>query len=100
MTDYNKMERNEAKRDNVKLVKNSGRGYMKGDARTERFLIDYKFNATSFALSLKNWTKLQKDAWKEGQRFPMICVKFANDQKVGIVPWEILKEAGLLDDNE
>lgn len=97
MTDYNKMEKKEAKRDNISVVKNSGRGFHKGDAKSSQFLVDYKFNATSFQLTLPNWTKLEKDAWKEGQRFPIICIKFANGRKIGIIDWEFLKEAGLLD---
>lgn len=95
--EYNRREAKEAKRDNFKVVKNSGRGVMKGDAKSEDFLVDYKFNASSFTLSLTNWTKLTKDAWKEGQRLPMICVMFANNRKIGIVPWEILQEKGIID---
>lgn len=93
--DYNKMERNEAKRDGVNVVKNSGRGKMKGDARSERFLIDYKFNAKSFTLNIANWIKLTKDAWKDSHKMPLICIKFADGTKVGIVPWEVVKEIGL-----
>lgn len=95
MTDYNKLEKKEAKRDGVTPVRNSGRGKMKGDARSERFLIDYKFNALSFTLSLKNWIKLTKDAWMGGQKMPLICIKFHDGTKVGIIPWDLVEEIGL-----
>lgn len=94
--EYNRREAKEAKKDNFKVVKNSGRGHMKGDAKSENYLVDYKFNKSSFTLSLANWIKLTKDAWKEGQRLPIICVVFEGDRKVGIVPWEILQEKGIL----
>lgn len=93
MSDINKKERREAKRDGIKPVKNSGRGYQKGDALSRDFLVDYKFNAASFQLTINNWIKLQKQAWQEGQRLPAICIKFANDTKIAIIPWEIFKEA-------
>ena len=35
-------ENQEAKRDKAKPVKNSGRGFRKGDATFHRFLLDYK----------------------------------------------------------
>lgn len=95
INEYNKMERKEAKKDGINPVRNSGRGVVKGDALSPRFLVDYKFNATSFQLRLQNWIKLQRDAWKEGQRLPIICIKFEDETKVGIIPWEVLKEIGL-----
>lgn len=98
--EYNRREAKEAKRDNFKLVKNSGRGHIKGDAKAEEFLVDYKFNKSSFTLSVKSWIKLTKDAWKEGQRQPIICIVFDGDRKVGIVPWDILKEKGIVDGND
>lgn len=95
MNDYNKMERQEAKRDGIAAVKNSGRGYLKGDARSGKFVVDYKFNASSFTLNLKNWIKLSKDAWVQGQKLPLICIKFGDGTKVGIIPWELVEEIGL-----
>lgn len=95
--DINKREKREAKRDGAQLVKNSGRGFQKGDAKTDRFLIDYKFNEKSFSLTLKNWIKLQQQAWKEGQRLPIISVVFDERTKLAIVPWEIIEETGILD---
>jgi len=90
--DYNKMERKEATRDGAKLVKNSGRGAEKGDAKLGPFLIDYKFNAKSFTLSIKNWISLRKDAWGNGQREPLIVVKFEDGSKVAILEWEMFEQ--------
>jgi hypothetical protein len=84
---YNKLEKNEAKKDNVSLVKNSGRGFEKGDAKIDQFLIDYKFNAKSFQLSLVNWKKLTRDAWNEDHRSPIISIKFEDGTKLAILDW-------------
>lgn len=90
--DYNKMERKEAAKDGAKLVKNSGRGAEKGDAKLDNFLVDYKFNAKSFTLSLVNWMKHKKDAWKNGQRDPLVSVVFADGTKVAIIDWQIFED--------
>lgn len=95
--EYNRMEAKEAKKDGFRTVRNSGRGTMKGDAKSTSFLIDYKFNAKSFTLSLKNWMTLKRQAWNEGQRNPLIVVKFEDGTKVGIVQWDILVENGVID---
>lgn len=90
MTDYNKMEKKEAKVDGAKLVKNSGRGeYAKGDAALGNYLIDYKFHGASKSFTI-NSTKLRKhkaDANREG-KIPVFCIKFSEREKLAIVEWE------------
>jgi hypothetical protein len=44
--------------------------YQKVDARKGPFLIDYKEYTESFAVSRKNWAKLQSDAFRTGQSQP------------------------------
>lgn len=44
--------------------------YQKGDARLGPFLIDYKEYKESFAVSRKNWAKLQSDAFRTEQSQP------------------------------
>lgn len=90
MTDYNKMEKKEAKRDGAKLVKNSGRGeYSKGDAVLGDYLVDYKFHGASKSFTI-NATKLRKhksDANKAG-KIPVFCIKFSEHEKLAIIEWE------------
>lgn len=89
----NAEEFREAKRDGAKLVKNSGRGFHKGDALIgDEFMVDYKHNAKSFSLTNKNWKKLVLDAWGEDRRSPIIKVIFEDDTKIGIIDWAWLQE--------
>lgn len=81
-------EKAEAKRDGARLVSNSGRGYHKGDALMEEFMIDYKHNAKSFTLTRKAWKKLLKDAWGEDRRSPCVKVCYEDGTKVAIIEWE------------
>ena len=87
-SDYNKMEKRAAKQDGAKLVKNSGRGHHKGDASFPDYLVDYKFNAKSFTLTLENWAEHSHNAWKEDHRSPLIVVNFNDRNKVAIIEWE------------
>jgi hypothetical protein len=84
----NLKEKQEAKKDGATLVSNSGRGFHKGDALMDEFMIDYKHNARSFTLSLKAWKKLLKDAWGENRRSPAIKICYEDGTKVAIVEWE------------
>lgn len=87
-------ERQEAKRDRAQPVKNSGRGFRKGDARLGRFLVDYKHNSKSFSLSRINWIKMRKDAWRDQYRYPCISVVLGEDSdvKVAIIEWSVFRE--------
>ncbi len=90
--DYNRMERKEAAKDGASLVSNSGRGWDKGDATWNEFLVDYKFNAKSFTLNLKNWLKHKKDSWGSDNKEPMVIVKFEDGTKVAIIDWNYFSE--------
>lgn len=91
--DYNELEKRLAKKDGAELVKNSGRGQRKGDARRGEMLIDYKFTeASSFAINAKAFAKHEKDAWTEGYE-PVIVSVFENhsSRTLAIVDWSYLK---------
>ena len=90
--DYNKLEKKQAQKDGATLVKNSGRGWEKGDAKLEGFLVDYKFNAKSFQLTLENWRKHKNDSWSNGQRDPLIVVCFEDGTKIGLVDYAWIEE--------
>ena len=87
-------EREEAKRDGAKPVKNSGRGFRKGDATLGDFVLDYKHNGASFTLTRKNWIKMRKDAWNSNYKYPCISVVLGEDSdvKVAIIDWDLFKQ--------
>jgi DNA-binding FadR family transcriptional regulator len=87
-------EAREAKIDNAKPVKNSGRGFQKGDATFHRFLLDYKHNSSSFSLTRAAWLKHRKDAWRSQYRYPCISVVLGEDSdvKVAIIDWQVFKD--------
>lgn len=84
-------EKQEAKRDGAKTVKNSGRGLKKGDATFHKFLLDYKHNASTFTLSRDAWIKMRKDAWRSNYKYPCISVVLGEDSdtKVAIIDWDV-----------
>jgi hypothetical protein len=86
------MEKKAAKKMGAKLVPNSGRGFQKGDAKIPGFLIDFKFNAKSFTLSLINWKKHSKDAWKQGQNEAMINIQFEDGTSVVIIDYHTFND--------
>lgn len=87
-------EKEEIKKDGAKAVKNSGRGYQKGDAKFHQFLLDYKHNGSSFTLSRTSWIKMRKDAWRSNYMYPCISVVLGEDSdvKVAIIDWQVFKE--------
>jgi hypothetical protein len=96
--DFNALEIRKARNDGAEIVKNSGRGQRKGDARLYNLLIDYKFTeASSFSVNLKSWEKHAQDAWGEGYE-PVIVPVFESHRgkSLAIVDWEFLK--GLVTD--
>lgn len=86
-------ERREAKIDGARLVKNSGRGESKGDARLDspqgffKFLIDYKHYEGTFTINRANWKKLAKDAWNDDHRSPLIKVVYEDGVELAILEW-------------
>lgn len=86
-------EKREASRDGAKPVKNSGRGFRKGDAVLDGdWLIDYKHNQSSFTLNSVAWSKHCKDAWNEGHLNPAIKVVFGDGRMVAIIDWDDFAE--------
>lgn len=87
-------EKQEIKRDKAKPVKNSGRGFRKGDAIFHEFVVDYKHNGSSFTLSRNAWIKIRKDAWRSNYKYACISVVLGEDSdvKVAIIDWDVFKE--------
>ena len=90
MSSDNHREKRQAKMDGATPVRNSGRGFHKGDAVWRDYLVDYKHNAKTFTLTNKSWAKHAKDAWNEGHKIPMIKVIFEDGTEVAMVPWDTL----------
>lgn len=75
-------EAREIARDGAKAQSNSGRGWKeKGDATLGPLLIDYKEFTESFAVSRKNWAKLQSDAIRSANRQPAFRLVLSGDNK-------------------
>lgn len=87
-------EKNLAARDGAKLVKNSGRGHEKGDAKLDPFLIDYKETPKSFTVNYAAWKKHSKDAWENHHREPVIVVEL-DEETLAVVNWYLLKQMRL-----
>lgn len=87
-------EKEEIKKDHATAVKNSGRGFRKGDALINEFVVDYKHNASSFTLSRSAWLKMRKDAWRSNYKYPCISVVLGEDSdtKVAIIDWDVFKD--------
>lgn len=90
MSSDNHREKRQAKKDGATPVRNSGRGFRKGDAVWRDYLVDYKHNAKSFSLSLKNWKKHSTDAWNDSHKTAMIKVIFEDGTELAIIPWDVL----------
>lgn len=87
-------EKEEIRKDRAEAVKNSGRGFRKGDALINEFVVDYKHNASSFTLSRAAWLKMRKDAWRSNYKYPCISVVLGEDSdtKVAIIDWDVFKD--------
>lgn len=93
--DYNRLEKAKALKDGASLVKNSGRGLNKGDAKTDHLLIDYKFTTKdSYSINIGDWRKHELDAFKSADRQPVVVAIFTGhkDKSLAIVDWEFLQE--------
>ena len=89
-------EKSEVKRDGAKAQKNSGRGdYLKGDAKWNKFLVDYKEASASFTLNKPVWSKICTDTFKVSRDMhPALKIIIGTDSKVrlGIIEWAVLEE--------
>jgi hypothetical protein len=55
----------------------------KGDVRTSLFLIENKYTDTpSYVLKLETWKKIEKEALKDGLRYPMMQIDIQDRQLV------------------
>lgn len=86
--DWNHMEKRSARKDGATTVPNSGRGFRKGDAVLDDWLIDYKHNELTFTLKATAWSKHSKDAWNEGHLKPLIKVVYGDGRSVAIIDWD------------
>lgn len=86
-------EKRLAKQDGAKLVKNSGRGHMKGDAKLPPFLIDYKEYSSTFTIKKAAWLKHADDAWNQGHQEPLFSVELRDPNgksiRLAVVDWNI-----------
>ena len=92
--DFNRLEELRARRDGADLVKNSGRGMRKGDARRGSFLIDYKFTEKkSYALNIEAVNAFSKQAYSEGYT-PVIVAVFEEHKSraIAMIDWDLLME--------
>ena len=83
-------EQQVAKEIKAELVKNSGRGYKKGDMIWgQEFLVDVK-EGKSFALNESAWNKVCEDANSHGGHYlqPMFIRVLPNGQKLVILDLE------------
>jgi len=87
-TDWNHREKRSARKDGAVIVSNSGRGFRKGDAKLDDWLIDYKHNEFTFTLKSTAWAKHSKDAWNENQLKPLIKVIYGDGRAVAIIDWD------------
>lgn len=82
-------EKDLAKKDGASLVKNSGRGFHKGDAILEPFLLDYKEYSSSYTISKVNWEKHKTDSRRENWRQPCIAVVLDETTRLAIIDWDM-----------
>lgn len=86
------MEELQARRDGATLVKNSGRGLRKGDARYGSFLVDYKFTeAKSYALNFKAFAKHELDSFKEGYQAVVVAIP-EEGPPIAMIDWNYLMQ--------
>lgn len=89
-------EASEAKRDGSRLQPNSGRGQLaKGDAILGPFMVDYKEYASSFSVSVSNWSKISSDAIRKGRlqpAFKLVLGKGANKTRVWVISDKMFHE--------
>ena len=85
-------ENREIKKDDARPIKNSGRGFQKGDAIiNDRYLVDYKNYTKSFSINLNKWHKHALDSIEAGFLTPCFGVTLNDGDdnvKVAIIPWD------------
>ena len=67
----------------------------KGDAKWNKFLVDYKEASSSFTLNKPVWSKIRTDTFKVSREMhPALKIIIGTDSKVrlGIIEWAVLEE--------
>lgn len=92
--DFNKKEVTESKRIGAKPQKNSGRGKIqKGDATTEKFVIDFKFSNRSVTITEDMWQKICVDTYKTDKtKSPMLYIVLNDRTRLAVVEYDIIEE--------
>lgn len=95
---YNDLEKRQAKKDGATVIKNSGRGEVKGDAKTDSLLIDYKFCAgKSYSLGIEGFTKHYKDATRQDKQGVLVAVfRSYQDRAIAMVDWDYLQQLEII----
>lgn len=87
-------EKNESKKINAKMHKNSGRGNKKGDATWKNFTVDFKEVEKSFTVNKTVWAKAVTDAIKNNND-PMIVTVLGKDNaktRLAIIEFSLLED--------
>jgi hypothetical protein len=86
-------EKELAKSDGSRLVKNSGRGLKKGDAVYGKYLIDYKeTEKSSYSLNIDKFSVHLRNAYIQNQHGIYVVWFKNNNKKVAIIEWSLLKD--------
>jgi hypothetical protein len=78
------------------LVKNSGRGQVKGDATWKDFVVDYKEYGKSFSINQDAWAKICTDAMKNDRnKSPLLKLIIGTGQKkvrLAVIEFAVLED--------
>jgi hypothetical protein len=89
-------EKSESRRDGARLVKNSGRGQVKGDATWKDFVVDYKEYGKSFSINQDAWAKICTDAMKNDRnKSPLLKLIIGTGQKkvrLAVIEFAVLED--------
>ena len=75
-----------------KIIKNSGRGVIKGDFTWYDFVGDVKETAKSFTLNKDVWGKICGDALSHRGKDPLLLVVLDGQTRLAIVELEVLEQ--------
>lgn len=75
----------------AKKIKNSGRGFVKGDALWERFTVDVKEYEKSFSINRDVWGKICSDAVKN-RTDPCLLLVIAGQTRLAVIELDVLEQ--------
>jgi outer membrane phospholipase A len=93
-------ERGESRRIDAKLIKNSGRGQQKGDAKWNNFVVDFKEYPKGMRIDQKVWAKAVTDAMKSNADPAIILVMGEGNAKTRLAVIELSLLEQLLEREE